>query len=544
MKKKSNLFVILIALIGLITIAPGCHGEKQAWDSGLEVGAVAASNQMAVEAGQEILESGGNAVDAAIAVSFALNVAEPFASGIGGGGFMLVFPAGEDPVFIDYRERAPAAARGEMFTDLPLQEKIYDGLSVAVPGQLRGMEEASTRFGTKDMAELISPAIKLAGEGITVTPVLADAFRNHWDTLSSCEELKDIYLADGVFPYEEGQTLTQPLLAETLTILAEKGFNEFYRGELADDILAAVETSGGIMNAGDLKDYDKARVASPFQGEFGPYTLYSSPLPSAGGLSVHQLLNIWSHYPEETTPEPHLEEIFYLIEAMKIVMEDRDNYLGDFMFVDVPLDELASEDYITEKAEAILNREVNPGGSEGEEGSTTSFVTADNQGNVVVVTQTLNYFLGSQLAVPGRGFILNNQMANFSSDPESPNAPAGGKTPLSSMSPTIFVKDGEPVLALGSPGARRIISSVFQVALNYLARDLPLDEAVQAPRFHFEAEVLTVDEEFAPGILQELEEEGFTLFIRNVGSINAMAWREGIPSVYADQRREGHIYMK
>lgn len=512
---------------------------------GLETGAVVSSNEHATRAGKQVLEAGGNAVDAAIAVSFALNVAEPYGSGIGGGGFMLVYPADGEPVFIDYREKAPAAAGPGMFEDVTEQEKTKSGLAVAIPGQIHGMIKAHELFGSKDMAGLIEPAIKLAREGVTVTPVFADALSNYIMT-SECEILRSTYLIDDIFPYQEGETLLQPPMEKLFSHLAENGLEAFYKDDIAQAIASVVQDNEGIMTADDLASYGEVRVTDPIRGEFGPYTLYTANLPSAGGIGVLQMLNIWQRYPYEIYKQPDYKEVAFLAHAMEIIFNDRETYIGDPAFADVPLADLLSEEYYAGKADTILNENLNFDVSPDREGSTTNFVTADSCGNLVVVTQTINQFFGSGLAVPEWGIFLNNQMGNFSSDPQSPNAPEGGKIPVSSMAPTIFVEDGEPVLAIGSPGARRLISAIWQVALNYLERGYTLQEAIDAPRFHYEGGELLIEEheQFSAEDTEKLQEMGFKPVLHGIAGVTALGWDEDGPAGYADPRRGGDVFVK
>lgn len=546
MIRKLPGYMIITGMV-LLYILTGCTPLEQepAWDSGLETGAVVSSNEQATAVGQRILEEGGNAVDAAIAVSFALNVAEPFGSGIGGGGFMLVLPADGDPAFIDYREKAPAATVPEIYENMRSEEKDYGGIAVAVPGQLRGMQEASRLYGSMEMTDLISPAINLAEKGIAVTPVFSDALGRFLDTIMSCEVLKKTYLVDGFFPYSEGEILKQPLLAKSLTYLSDNGLDSFYDGKMAGDIVSAVQKDGGILTLNDLQSYVKPRVSSPLKGDFGPYNVYTAPLPSAGGIGLLQLLNIWRHYPGEIYADPDAAEISFLASAMEIVFSERELYIGGSSIQGLSLNDLLSEEYFAGKAAEILDREMEAKVTPDQAGSTTNFITADSKGNVVVVTQSINFFFGSGLVVPEWGFLLNNCMNNFNSDPRSPNSPDGGKVPVSSMTPAIFVKDGKPTLAVGTPGARRIVTSVTQVALNYLERDHTLQEAIDSPRFHYKGERLRVDPDFPPEKLGELEELGFDTGILLIGSVTALAWEDNkTPTGHADYRRGGGVFIK
>lgn len=553
MSKKTGVIIGFLALAALLfCLLPGCTPDEEngTADSGLEVGAVAAAHPLAVEVGQKILEEGGNAVDAAIGVSFALDVVEPYASGIGGGGFMLVFPAEGEPRFIDYREKAPLASHPDMFADLSPGEEIYGGLFAAVPGQLRGMEKAHEMFGSWDMADLMAPAIEMARDGIPVSAVFSSMLYDYFGRLTTCEELSEVYLHEGAFPMNEGELLKQENLAVTLSTLADEGFDYFYKGKLAEKIVGAVQDRGGIITLEDLESY-RVEVLSPYEGSFGEYSVYTSCLPSSGGILLLQLLNAWDEYPDKVYGQPDSKEIAYLTKAMEHVFRDRELYIGDPAFVDVPVEWLTSEEYTEEMVKAILEDfpEIESPEQDWEGASTSSFVTADSEGSIVVVTQTIGYFFGSMVGAPGTGIIFNNMMNYFNTDPSAPNAAEGGKKPISSMAPTVFVKDGQPVLALGSPGSRRIITAICHVTLNYLERGFTLQEAVDAPRFHFANDYLYIEPGYPEEYLQELEDYNFTLRRYHdldlyFGGVSAVGWYKDEPAAYYDIRREGHYFVK
>lgn len=544
---NKNIMSIIVLLLLLCCFICSCaQPEDEAFfDSGLEVGAVSAAHPLAVEAGRKVLEGGGNAVDAAIAVSFALNVVEPQGSGLTGGGYMLILPAGESPAFINYRETAPAASQPDMFVDNE-QAKIFSGLSVAVPGQLHGIEKAYNTYGSGnwDMAELIQPAIDLARDGFEAPRFFATLLGDRFALISKCEELSQIFLKDGFFPYAEGEIVKQENLADTLTLLAEEGFSAFYEGELAEKIVETVNNDGGILTLDDLRSYE-VEMLTPLEGSFGDYTLYTTPLPSSGGIVLLQLLEFWNNYPYETEVLPDAGEIAYLAEAMRIAFDGCDEHMGDHNFVDVPVEMLLSKEYISQHASSILDSTPdNQESREEESSSTTAFVTADSDGNLVVVAQTINHNFGAMFGVPGTGIILNNQMNSFSSNPDSPNAPEGGKRPLSNMVPTIFLKEGKPVLAITSPAARRLTTAIFQVSINYLKRGYSLEEAVDAPRFHYQGARLEIEPGFSEQILSELENQGFVLnehADRNYffGGVAILAWEKEGPAAYFDPRRDG-----
>ena len=504
---------------------------------GLKTGAVIAAHPLAVQAGRSILSQGGNAIDAAVAVSFALNVAEPHASGIGGGGFMLVYPANGKPVFLDYREKASAANCGEYYSK--------GGPSVAAPGQLRGMEKALNLFGSKPLAELIAPAAALARQGFAVSSVFTDLLKPRLSVIQRSETMEAIFL-DKCLPPEPGFHLVQPDLADTLESLGREGVDYFYTGQLAKEIVSAVKDAGGTLSAADLADY-QVRVVEPLKGKFGEYTILTAPPPSTGGTNLLQFLGIWEQCPSPSQAVlGQLSGIDYLARAMGYVFRDQDLYMGDPAHVDIPMDKLLSPDYLGKIAAEISAGQSQAAANRYQSGSTTNFVTADKEGNVVVVTQTINYFFGAGVAVPGRGIILNNQVADFTPDPDSPNAPASGKTPLSNMAPTMVVRDGQIVLALGSPGAKRIVTALGQVLLMYLEGGLNFSDAVHHPRFHSEGAAIRIEGD--ESIKADLEKLGHQVKLHKnldlfFGGVTGLAWEEGIPMGVFDRRRDGDVFL-
>lgn len=502
---------------------------------GLKTGAVIAAHPLAVAAGRSILAQGGNAVDAAVAVSFALNVVEPQASGIGGGGFMLVLPAQGKPIFLDYRERAAAACKG--YTR-------FGGAAVAVPGQLKGMAKALSLFGSLSLAELVVPAIELARKGFAVSEIYTGLLSQRLPLVKKSPVLAGLFLDQGN-PPQLGFILRQPDLADTLKYIGEQGVDSFYHGELAGEIVRAVAAAGGDISAEDLANY-RVRELPPLEGRYGQYTILTAPPPSAGGTGLLQLMGIWEQSGQDGSPVS-LAGIDYLARAMGYVFRDQDRYLGDPAQADIPLARLLSPAYLGDVAREAAAGSPLATDSRYLSGSTTNFITADRFGNVVVVTQTINYFFGAGLAVPGRGFILNNQVADFSPAGGSPNAVAGGKTPLSNMAPTLVIGDGKIALAIGSPGARRIVTALAQVLLHALAGKKSIAAAVDWPRFHFEGETLVVEENLP--FSSKLEGLGYRVKVHKpldlfFGGVTCLSWLDGTPQGIFDRRRDGDLFLE
>jgi len=500
---------------------------------GMRTGAVVAAHPLAVQAGSRILRQGGNAVDAAVAVSFALNVVEPQASGIGGGGFMLIYPAQGNPIFIDYREKAPAHCT---------EYCKLGGSAVAVPGQLRGMEKA-LEMGTKTLAQLTRPAAELARQGFRVTSVFSGLLEPRLSVLQRSSSMESIFLDKGS-PPQPGFKLVQQDLAETLELIGECGADCFYTGPLAQEISAAVQEAGGTLSMEDLADY-RVRVLQPLEMKFGQYSILTAPPPSTGGANLLQLLGIWENLGEGPALG-QLSGIDYLARAMTYVFRDQDQYMGDPDHVQIPLDMLLGRNYLSSIAREVAQGRSAAGQKDHGSASTTNFVTADKEGNVVVVTQTINHFFGAGVAVPGRGIILNNQIADFSPASGSPNAPAPGKTPLSNMAPTIVVRDGRIVLALGSPGAKRIVTALGQVLLMYLEGGLNFREAVQFPRVHTEGGYLHMEGDTLKKRLEQLGHQvkphkELDLYF---GGVTGIAWEKDGPVGAFDPRRDGDLFLE
>jgi len=466
-------------------------------------GMVVSSDSLATQVGVEILKKGGNAVDAAVAVGFALAVTYPQAGNIGGGGFMVIRMANGETVTIDFREKAPMKASENMFLDENgnfVPEKSQVGhLSVGVPGSVAGLLLALEKYGTMSRREVLEPAIELAEKGFIVNEGLANAFKNAFEHFKKFPSTMRYFSKNGQ-PYSAGDRLVQKDLAKVLKLIRDKGRDGFYKGKVADLIVKEMKRGGGLITYEDLENYQPV-LRKPVVGNYRGYEIISMGPPSSGGVCLIELLNILENFDLKKYGFGSSYTIHYLVEAMKRVYADRAEYLGDPDFVQIPLDKLLSKEYAKELASEIdtfyatpssrIIRSVSPT-SEGVH--TTHYSVVDRWGNVVAVTTTINSYFGSMVAVDGAGFFLNNEMDDFSAKPGAPNqfgllgskanSIQPGKRMLSSMTPTIVLKNGKPFLVLGSPGGSTIITSVLQVILNVVDFGMNIQEAVDSPRIH------------------------------------------------------------
>jgi len=492
-------------------------------------GLVVAQEERAARIGIEFLDRGGNAVDAAVAVGFAMAVTYPRAGNIGGGGFMVIHLARDNrDLAIDYRETAPAAASETMFLDAQGNadpEKSRDSaLSVGVPGTVAGLALAHAKYGSGKftLAELIAPAIDLAEKGFQVEDDLADSLPQARERLKRWPATTAIFF-NGDQPMQEGERLIQLDLADTLRAIAKNGPDAFYRGRTAVQIAGAVVKAGGIMSKDDLANYrpiERAVVRGSYRG----YDIISAPPPSSGGVHLIEMLNILEGY--DLARLGREESLHDMIEAMKRAYADRAVFMGDPDSVKIPVDGLTSKAYAKSLRANIGPRstppaEIRPGTAAEFEGrNTTHFSVIDRDGNAVSNTYTLNFSYGLGLVAEGTGVLLNNELDDFTSKPGTANAyglvgynanlPGPGKRPLSSMTPTIVMKDGKPFLITGSPGGSRIISAVLQVIVNAIDFKMPIGQAVSAPRLHqqWQPEDVYVEPGFAPDVLEALEKRG------------------------------------
>jgi gamma-glutamyltranspeptidase/glutathione hydrolase len=468
-------------------------------------GMVATQEKEASRIGAEILAKGGNAVDAAVAVGFALAVTLPRAGNLGGGGFMLLHRAeANETVAIDYRETAPAAATSDMFLDASGNadpEKSRDSaLAVGVPGTVAGLALAHARYGSGrfTLAELVAPAVKLAREGVAIEGDLLDTLLLAAPRLKRWPSSAAIFLKPDGSNWSAGDRLVQPELADTLETIGREGPRAFYLGPIADAIVSAVRDGGGRITRSDLEDYWPV-IRQPVRGAYRGYEIVSMSPPSSGGVHLIEMLNILEGFPLEKLGAGSPDALHLMIEAMKFAFADRAEFLGDPDVVEVPVERLISKDYAGELRARIDRSHARPvaaaqPGTGAAGGNTTHFSIIDPFGNVVANTTSLNLNYGVGLVAPGTGVLLNNTLDDFAAKPGAPNAfgllggsanaPAPGKRPLSSMTPTIVFKDGRPVLVTGAPGGSRIITTVLQVIVNSIDFRRPVAEAVAAPRIH------------------------------------------------------------
>jgi len=493
-----------------------------------EHGMVVTDAALATEAGLGVLRDGGNAVDAAVATAFALNAAEPFASGLGGGGFMVIHLAADKrTTVINYREKAPAAATPGMFLEKGEEAgrwRTASGLAVAVPGAPAGWELALKKYGTRSLAEVARPAIDIAERGFAVSATFSGINNDEFEKLSGNAGEGTCYLNQGL-PYGPGERFRNPELAATFRTLAEKGASEFYMGGIARKIVDAVRAHQGVMTLDDLAAYRAVEVA-PLEGRYQEYRIATAPPPASGGLHVIELLNIAESWPLRDWGQNSPAVIHHLSEALRFVFADRARYLGDPDFISIPVEGLLSKDYAAAIASGIPPDRptgVYPFGNfapkTGGAANTTHLCVVDEAGNVVSLTQSINDFFGTGIVPEGTGFLLNDHMDDFASDPESPNAPRPGRRPVSSMGPLIMFREGRPFLALGSPGGTRIFSSLSQIIINLTEFGMPLDAAIEAPRF-FSYSVggaprpLEVESRIPEAAVADLERRGHKVRVR------------------------------
>ncbi|MFB2641242.1 gamma-glutamyltransferase [Shewanella bicestrii] len=563
--------ILAIAMALPLLSSPTLHAEEPSIFSQMATaqpvwakhGMVASQEALASRTGIEILKQGGNAVDAAVAVAFSLAVTLPRAGNIGGGGFMLVHLAKENKtIAIDYREIAPSKAKKDIFLDengdAVTKLSREHGLAVGVPGTVMGMSLALEKYGTMTMAQVTAPAIKMAQEGISVTPDLAVSLAGLKRRMSQWPSTAAIfYKADGS-DYQVDDILKQPELAHSLQLIAEKGTKGFYEGETAEKLVKAVQDAGGIMTLADLQNY-KAVEREPVRGQYRGYEVVSMPPPSSGGVHIIEMLNVLQQFPIDQFGHNTAQTIHVMAETMKHAYADRSEYLGDPDFYKVPVKQLTNKDYAQKIASQIaLNKttpstEIKPGNlAPYESDQTTHFSVVDKWGNAVSNTYTLNFSYGSGLVAKGTGILLNNEMDDFSAKPGTPNgyglvggdanAVEGNKRPLSSMSPTIVMKDGKPFLVTGSPGGSRIITTTLQIIMNVIDHGLNIAEASNAARVHHQwlPDELRVESSLNRDTISLLEAKGHKVKVQSaMGSTQSiMVTDQGIFGA-SDPRHSG-----
>ncbi len=530
-------------------------------------GMVSAQERVAAAIGTAILKRGGNAVDAAVGTGFALSVTHPQAGNLGGGGFMVIALAKEKKtIAIDFRETAPAAASKDMFLTpdgiVDFTKSQFSRTSAGVPGSVAGLLHALERYGSMALADVMEPAIHLAEDGFAIPPGLALALNRGRERFEKDSSSMSYFVKPDKQPWKPGDVLKQTDLAATLRAIRDRGAKGFYEGPVAEKIAAEMRDGGGLITLDDLKSY-KVVEREPVRGSYRGYEIISMPPPSSGGAHLIQILNILEGYDLKALGHNSADSIHRIIEATRRAYADRAKYMGDPDFVAVPTAGIVSKAYAATLRDTIdlrsasLSANVGAGVLPSREGeNTTHYSVVDKTGNAVSTTTTLNFFFGSGYSVDGAGFLLNDEMDDFTAKPSTPNgfgliqgeanAIQPGKRPLSSMTPTIVMKDGAPYLVTGSPGGSTIITAVLQQVLNVLTFNMNVAEATAEPRVHHQwlPDLLISERGLSPDTLRILEERGF-LFPKNsdggfqhriLGRVNSVMRKDGWLFGAADTR--------
>jgi gamma-glutamyltranspeptidase/glutathione hydrolase len=509
--------------------------------------------------GVKVLDSGGNAVDAAVAVGFALAVTHPSAGNIGGGGFMLIRFADGRSTFIDFRERAPGDASRNMYLDAAgkaTQDSLVGYRAAGVPGTVRGLEFASKKYGRKHWADLVRPAVDLASRGFPLSFAQAEALhRAH--TLDRFPESARIFRRNGNF-YDAGEIMIQPELGRTLDRIARRGARDFYEGETARLLAGDMQEHGGHITLDDLKNY-AAIERAPLKGAYRGHEILTAPPPSSGGVGILQMLGVLEGTSFQKSGAGSATAVHFMAEAMRRYFADRSEHLGDPDFVKVPLGAMLDPKYLGRLRASIDPERATPSTdvhaakfTDSESYETTHYSVADAEGNIALVTYTLNGGYGSKVTATGLGFLLNNEMDDFAPKPGEANsyglvqgeanAIAPRKTPLSSMTPTIVLKDGKPLLALGSPGGPTIINTVLEVIVNHIDFKMNVQDAVNWPRFHHQwlPDELRMEPGYSPDTVALLAARGYNVKrVTSQGECSAIAFRDGWLEGAPDPRTEG-----
>ncbi|MGI5075183.1 gamma-glutamyltransferase [Treponema vincentii] len=520
-----------------------------------KIGVVSTSKVEASRIGAEILRKGGNAIDAAVAAGFALGVVEPNSSGLGGGGFMLIRIAKTgETVFIDFRERAPQKSSPEMWTvgtdgKVVGNQKLEGGKAAAVPGEVAGLLYALENYGTMTREQVIRPAANLAKNGFYVTPTLSNDMKSQFDKLEKYPESAKVFLNKEGLPYEVDDIFTNPDMAKTLDIIIKNGKDGFYKGEVAEAIVKTLNKYDGLYTMEDLANY-KPLVRQPVKGTYRGYEIISSPSPSSGGAIVIEILNILENFDVGSLKVNSPEYLHLFSEAYKLAYADRAKYMGDSDYTPVPMKGFVSKKYAKEIAKEIdmkvshESKAHDPWLYESED--TTHYSIADKDGNMVAITKTVNGLFGNSVVVDGYGFVMNNEMDDFVLGAGHPNSVAPNKTPLSSMSPTIVLKDGKPFMVLGSPGATKIISTVSQVISRVIDHKMGMQEAIDVPRlWDNTSNKINVETRIPDETVKQLEAMGHKVnktsdWDRGMGSVQGVLYKaNGTLEGGADPRRDG-----
>jgi len=550
-------------LVALLLALQGFGGASWANTVTGSNGAVSSRSALASEVGVEILRQGGNAIDAAVAVGFALAVTYPSAGNIGGGGFMVLRLADGQVLTQDHREKAPLTASTDMFLDangdVDRELSLFSLQASGVPGSVAGMLDALEKHGTMTREQVLAPAIALAEQGFVLNEDLAGDFNDTMPYFERHPASQTIFTNNGS-PYRAGDLFVQADLAESLKRVSAQGRDGFYKGPTADLIVAEMQRNGGLISHEDLETYDVV-WREPIRGDYRGYEIWSMPPPSSGGVVLMQILNMLESYDIGTLGWGSSQTVHLTVEALRRAYADRAEHLGDPDFYPVPIDKLISKDYALERfvgmdpQAASDSEEIFAGNWVDESMDTTHFSVLDGQGNAVSVTTTLNGSYGNRIVVPGAGFLLNNEMDDFSAKPGSPNMYGllggeankiePGKRMLSSMTPTIVVKDGATVLVTGSPGGSTIINTVLHIVMNVIDHGMGVEEAVASPRFYhqwkpdqirFERDSISAE---TRSTLESMGHRGFVEAGFAYGDANSIVVQDGQIEATSDPRSAG-----
>lgn len=553
MLKIVAIFASVVAL--LFTASPEPYRSKK--------GMVLSSHPLANKIGQEVLDKGGNAIDAAVAVGYALAVVHPSAGNIGGGGFAIIHLANGENIALDFREVAPLKATKDMYLDKdgnPIKDlSIFGYRAAGVPGSVAGMSAMLDKYGTKKLSELIQPSIELAQKGYKISHRQAQTMKEMKDEFAKFESSRKYFLKSDGQTYQYGDLFVQRDLANTLKLIAKQGPDAFYKGAIADLIVEDMKKNDGLITKEDLASYQVA-WRKPIQGTYRGYEIISMPPPSSGGVHLLEILNTIENADVAQLGFGSSDSIHLISEAMKQAYADRAEYMGDPDFINVPIEQLTDKAYanktyqkINQQATPSSNIKAGLGKIPLEKPDTTHYSVVDKMGNAVSVTYTINGSYGSAAAVNKAGFLLNNEMDDFSIKPGvanlygliggQANAIVPKKRPLSSMTPTILLKDGKLFMVVGSPGGSRIITTVLQVIINVVDHKMNISEAVYAPRFHHQwlpDQIRIEKDTLSKDVANALMKKGHKLSIQPVmGDVNAiMVMPDGELQGMSDPRRE------
>jgi gamma-glutamyltranspeptidase / glutathione hydrolase len=546
-KLQAKFFLLVFFFVATVP----CNAQQRG------AGLVVSDNPLATQAGTEILDRGGNAVDAAIATGFALAVVDQAASGLGGGGFMIIYDTRDKRAHaLDFRETAPEAARADLYVrnGKPVPSLSLTGaLAVAVPGEVAGLLAAMKRFGSLPLAVLMAPAIRLATEGFPLDAALRYAIERQSSNMRKFPELGRVFLVKDEVP-PEGEMVRQPDLGQSLKAIVSEGADVFYQGWIAQAIVDSVKKDGGVLTLEDLRSY-KPIWREPLVGSYRKRTVITMPPPSSGGVALIEMLNVLEGHQVNKLAPSSATYLHLVAETMKHAFADRAQYLGDPDFVKAPILTLVSKDYAAWIRGRISPVKTYPakyyglGNFKAEQGGTTHFSVLDRFGNAVACTLSVNTRFGSKILVPKTGIVLNNEMDDFAIHPSGnvyglvgndANSLQPKKRPLSSMTPTIILQGDRPVLIVGAAGGPRIISATLQTILNVLDFQMPIKEAVEAPRIHHQwiPDELNVEEKLAPETKKSLERRGHTVRERTtLGVVQAVLAKRSKITGAADSRK-------